>query len=68
MASDAADTPALTQPPASVTLIVDPSQKKQLRNTFVFWEVSTFVLGLYVGKKIWEPATSTGSSPRRSRT
>lgn len=52
--------PVAVQAPSTVTLIVDPQQQKQLRNTFVFWEVLTFGLGVYVGKKIWEPASPKG--------
>lgn len=44
-----------SQPPATVALIVDPEQKKKLRNTFICWEVATLALGIYIGKKVWEP-------------
>lgn len=46
-----------TQPASSVTLIVDPNQSKKLRNTFICWELVTLGLGIYIGKKVWEPKT-----------
>lgn len=46
--------PVAVQAPSTVTLIVDPQQQKQLRNTFVFWEILTFGLGVFVGKKLFE--------------
>lgn len=50
--------PVPNQPPATVALIVDPAQKKQLRNTFICWEIATLALGIYIGKKVWEPPTT----------
>jgi hypothetical protein len=43
------------QAPSTVTLIVNPEQKKELRNTFILWELATLALGIYIGKKVWEP-------------
>ena len=48
---------ASSQPAASVALIVDAEQKRKLRNTFICWELATLALGVYIGKKVWEPPT-----------
>ncbi len=52
--------PALTTvAPGSVVLLVDENQKRQMRNTFLFWEAATLALGIYVGKKFFEPKGTT---------
>ena len=47
--------PLTTVPAGSVVLLVDENQKRQMRNTFLFWEALTLGLGIYVGKKMFEP-------------
>lgn len=54
LASTAAP-PLTTVPAGSVVLLVDENQKRQMRNTFLFWEFATLGLGIYVGKKLFEP-------------
>jgi hypothetical protein len=42
--------------PQSVVLLVDENQRRAMRNTFVFWELATLALGIYVGKKFFAPS------------
>ncbi len=42
--------------PKTVVLLVDDNQVRSMRNTFVFWEFVTLGLGIYIGKKVFEPA------------
>lgn len=51
--------PLTTVPAGSVVLLVDENQKRQMRNTFLFWEALTLGLGIYVGKKMFEPKGPT---------
>lgn len=44
-----------TPKPSGVMLLVDENQSRSMRNTFIFWEVATLALGLYIGKKLGEP-------------
>jgi hypothetical protein len=61
----AATTPgAAAIAPKSVVLLVDPNQVRTMRNTFVFWEFVTLGLGIYIGKKVFEPAPTARVVPR----
>lgn len=51
---------ASTVAPGNVVLLVDANQVRSMRNTFVFWEFVTLGLGIYIGKKVFEPAPPAG--------
>jgi hypothetical protein len=46
--------------PKTVVLLVDDNQVRSMRNTFVFWEFVTLGLGIYIGKKVFEPVPKAG--------